>query len=220
MNLKFLLVFSLFFNFNLYSKVDKKTQTSEKVEETKKEVEVKSPEVNATETIKTDKVQEEALPSTETIKDASSIGTQTITEKEAPLVEETQNIPISEDEIISLLKEKHKGTIVGKFIKRYPRLIKLTVRVTTDKEIQKLWADTLKDKTRYYLFIAIFLLTMAISWAWRRQQRNANLPFFQSLKGWFIRVFLINFSRLALFILLFEFELRPIWVLARKTFGF
>jgi hypothetical protein len=135
-------------------------------------------------------------------------------------ISETQNVPLSEDEIIKILKEKHQGSIVGKFMDSYPRLIKLTVRVTMDKEIRKIWMDTLNDKTRYYLFSGILFLTMAINWAWKRAQRNRVGSALGKIGGWAFRVFLINFSRLAFFILLFEFELRPIWVLARKTFNF
>jgi hypothetical protein len=133
---------------------------------------------------------------------------------------EIQNVPLTEDEIIKILKEKHRGSVVGKFMDSYPRLIKLTVRATMDKEIRKLWQDTLKDKTRYYLFTGILFLTFGINWAWRRYQISRAGSAWEKIRGWGFRVFLINFSRLAFFILLFEFELRPIWILARNTFNF
>ncbi len=146
----------------------------------------------------------------------------TKTQMEIPVIQNTQieDVPLTEDEIIKILKEKHRGSILGKFMDSYPRLIKLTVRVTMNKEIRKTWANTLKDKTRYYLFLGILILTFAINWAWRRDQASREGSIWVKIRGWVFRVSLINFSRVALFILLFEFELRPIWVLARKTFGF
>jgi hypothetical protein len=128
--------------------------------------------------------------------------------------------PLTEDEIISLLKEKHRGSIIGKIMESYPRLTKLAVRLNLDKEVKKVWSETLKDKTRYFVFLAIFLLTAAINWAWRRSQANRMVPLWESIKGWLLRFSLINFSRLALFIILFEFELRPVWAIVRKTFQF
>lgn len=220
MNLKILLVLITFFNLNLYAK-EKKLNPA-------KPVEIKASEEKATET---DSVKAIPVPATETIKKEASLATETLkvppplvpetdSGEKKPFYDEPQNTPLTEDEIISMLKEKHKGSIVGKFINSYPRLIKLTVRVITDKEITKIWANTLKDKTRYYVFAAILFLTMAINWAWRRNQSNTIAPFFDKVKSWFLRIFLINFSRFALFVLLFEFELRPIWVLVRKTFEF
>lgn len=217
MYLKIFLVLINLFNFNLHAKEGKKNPPQKAV--ATKKVELKATETEspafATETIK-----EEPALATATTEEPAALATETIAEDKKPFYDETKNIPLTEDEIISLLKEKHKGTVVGKFMNSYPRLIKLTVRVTMDKEIKKIWADTLKDKTRYYIFAAILLLTMAINWAWRRSQSNTVAPFFDKVKGWLLRISLINFSRVALFILLFEFELRPIWVLVRKTFGF
>lgn len=206
MFLKIFFILVIFFNWSLLAK----EKTGNKPKMTKTGVKVLP--ISATET----KEKEEGLEG----KEIPPLASPTTIEKQPVKEEEIKSGPLSEDEIIQLLKEKHRGSIVGKFMDSYPRLIKLTVRVTMDKEIRKIWKDTLNNKTRYYLFLGILLLTMAINWAWRRAQANRVGYIWEKIGGWVFRVFLINFSRLALFILLFEFELRPIWVLARRTFGF
>ena len=127
--------------------------------------------------------------------------------------------PLTEDDVISILKEKHKGSFLGVFMDSYPRLIKLTVRATMDENIKKLWGDTLKDKTRYYLLIGFFLLTVLVNWFWKRDQIRSDNRIPKRVLGFFYRFFLINIARVGFFIFLFPNEIYPVWVLFRKVFS-
>lgn len=137
----------------------------------------------------------------------------------ADATETFQSGPLTEDDVISMLKEKHKGSVVGVFMDSYPRLIRLTVRATMDENIKKLWADTLKDKTRYYLLIGFFLLTVLINWFWKRDQIRSDNSIPKRILGFFYRFFLINIARVGFFIFLFPKEIYPVWVLFRKIFS-
>lgn len=140
-------------------------------------------------------------------------------EKVAPNATETfKSGPLTEDDVISMLKEKHKGSVVGVFMDSYPRLIKVTVRATMDENIKKLWGDTLKDRTRYYLLIGFFLITVLVNWFWKRDQIRSDNSLPKRILGFFYRFFLINIARVGFFIFLFPNEIYPVWVIFRKIF--
>jgi hypothetical protein len=198
----------------------KTTEIKTKTPETK-EVETKPTENKVAEIKDVDsKATETELGETKEIeKNASE--TEAIEEKEIEAIasETFKSGPLTEDDVISMLKEKHKGSVVGIFMDSYPRLIKLTVRATMDENIKKLWGDTLKDKTRYYLLIGFFLLTVLINWFWKRDQIRSDNSIPKRVLGFFYRFFLINIARVGFFIFLFPKEIYPVWVLFRKVFS-
>lgn len=221
----------------VFAKKEKNKNSQAKTTETKK-AETKVVETKPTEVQATGTKAGETKTATET-KEVESKSTDTElaetkeTEVNATETEESdlkaipedatetfQSGPLSEDDVIAMLKEKHKGSVVGVFMESYPRLIRLTVRATMDENIKKLWADTLKDKTRYYLFIGIFLVTILINWFWKRDQIRSDSSIPKRVLGFFYRFFLINIVRVGFFIFLFAKEIYPIWALFRKIFSF
>ncbi len=238
-----LILISILFTGPVFAKKEKNSLG--KVTEPKKTeikvVETKTTEVQATGTKAAEPKKNEAqipVPKTSEIKEVESKATDTElaetkeTEVNATDTEESdlkaiaadatetfQSGPLSEDDVIAMLKEKHKGSIVGVFMESYPRLVRLTVRATMDENIKKLWANTIKDKTRYYLLIGFFLLTVLINWFWKRDQIRSDNSIPKRVLGFFYRFFLINIARVGFFIFLFPKEIYPVWVLFRKVFS-
>jgi hypothetical protein len=225
-----LILLSILISGPVFAKKEAPKKNQVKTEVTKPTV-TKAPEAKAMET----KPTENKVPETKEVAsnatktelgeakeiEANASGTEATEEKEIEAIasETFKSGPLTEDDVISLLKEKHKGSIVGVFMDSYPRLIKLTVRATMDENIKKLWGDTLKDKTRYYLLIGFFLLTVLINWFWKRDQIRSDNSIPKRVLGFFYRFFLINIARVGFFIFLFPNEIYPVWVLFRKVFS-
>lgn len=132
----------------------------------------------------------------------------------------TQQVKLTDEEILVLLREKYQGTAMEGFVNGNPRLMELIVKVMRNEEITKLWKETLKDKTQYYIFSGFFILTLLINWWWKRRQIQTLAPFHQKLFAWLMRFTIINGSRVGAFVFLFKKEITPVWELFKKTFGY
>ncbi|RLA63163.1 MAG: hypothetical protein DRQ88_04430 [Epsilonproteobacteria bacterium] len=137
--------------------------------------------------------------------------------QEAP--KDIEKHPLSEEEIVSLLKEKFKDSIMETFIESNPRLTLLTVRVTRDENIKGLWKATLADKTRYYFFVGFIILTVLVNWYWKKRQTQTMAPFWHKIAWWFARFSLVNGARIGFFIFLFKTEINPVWSHAKNIFS-
>ena len=126
--------------------------------------------------------------------------------------------PLTEEEIIALVKEKYNGTMMESFMESNPGLTLLTVRVTRDENIKGLWKATFVDKTRYYFFAGFFILSALINWYWRRRQIQTLAPFWQKVASFLARFTLVNGSRVGFFIFLFKTEINPVWAHAKNIF--
>ena len=126
--------------------------------------------------------------------------------------------PLTEEEIVVLVKEKYKGTMMENFMESNPGLTLLTVRVTRDENIKGLWKATFVDKTRYYFFAGFFILTALMNWYWRRRQIQTLAPIWQKVASFLARFTLVNGSRVGFFIFLFKTEINPVWAHAKNIF--
>lgn len=139
-------------------------------------------------------------------------------QEEATPTVKVEKVNISDDEIVALLKEKYKDTVMEGFIKSNPRLTLLVVRTVKDENIINSWKESFKDKTRYFYFTAFLIISFFINWVWKRRQIQTFEPLSHRIGGFFLRFGIINGSRVAFFIFLFRKEISPIWSLFRKTF--
>lgn len=132
----------------------------------------------------------------------------------------TEQVPLSDDEIAALVKEKYKGTAMEGFVENNPRVLLVIVRTVRDEKIMNSWKEVWKDKTKYYYFIGFFILSVFINWVWKKRLANTMRPFYQSILPWAFRFTIINGSRVAAFIFIFYKEIAPVWEIFKFTFGY
>lgn len=125
---------------------------------------------------------------------------------------------LSEDELLTMLKENTKGTAAGEYVERFPQLMVFTVRLIKDREAIPSFVSVMDDQDRLIRFSGLMIATILVGFFLKRFMKREGRSVAAALGVWFLRSLIMFSLRLGIIIFFFGEELTPAFNVALRTF--
>ncbi len=117
-----------------------------------------------------------------------------------------------EKDVVRHLRNSYKGTIIGNWFDKYPKLELFVVRALLDEKALPALFRMATERKRLLIFAIINIAIIVVSFLWRRSiKRNPSLKFWPRFKQQLARIALVKAAQLGFFIHYWNAELAPAW---------
>ena len=124
-----------------------------------------------------------------------------------------------EEDVVRHLRNSYKGTNVGAWFEKYPKLELFVVRALRDETALPALFRMATERKRLFIFAIINIAIIVVSFLWRRSiKRNPSLKSWPRLKQQLTRIALVKAAQLGFFVHYWNAELAPAWRIFKATF--
>ena len=124
-----------------------------------------------------------------------------------------------EEDVVKHLRNSYKGTTIGNWFDKYPKLELFVVRALLDEKALPALFRMATERKRLLIFAIINIAIIVVSFLWRRSiKRNPSLKFWPRFKQQLARIALVKAAQLGFFIHYWNAELAPAWRVFKVTF--
>ncbi len=125
---------------------------------------------------------------------------------------------MSENQLVTILKENTKGGSAEVYVERFPKLSVFVVRLIKDAEALPMLAKILDDQDKLIRFGGIMLLTVLFGFFLKRFMKKEGRSILEAIGFWFFRFLIMTSLRFGILIYFYGKEIEPTFSVAYRTF--